>query len=344
MVATSTGYYQYFGGKLLKNATGYVNSDRLGSIGKFFPYGQERPSATTNGKEKFATYTRDAETGLDYAENRYHSSGDGRFLTPDPYSGSAKTVDPSSWNRYAYTGGDPVNRTDASGRAYACTGSGGVLDFCEWYNDGISVFGYGLDPSYGYDPATVIVIGGIAMSREEACSMYGHACPPPNRGCSPGYFWREGYGCDRELNGFAQKVIQGINKNNPGGFVSGAALIVGLEGATGIAASLVATAIGAEMSVGDVIVLGKNPLYKQLAEDLGADFFSIADDLWAALSDAERWALNKAFLDGAIANGSRITLASPAAGAVGFYARELEYLMSQGYRLVGNVLIPPGLP
>jgi RHS repeat-associated protein len=114
LVATCTGYYEYFGGKLLKNATGYVGQDRLGSIGKFFPYGQER-TATANGTEKFATYTRDAETGLDYAQNRYHSPGDGRFLSPDPYQPSAGPADPGSWNRYAYVGGDPVNGYDPAG-------------------------------------------------------------------------------------------------------------------------------------------------------------------------------------------------------------------------------------
>ena len=62
LVATSTGTDYYFGGKLIKNATGYVSPDRLGSIGKYFPYGQERPSATQDGKEKFATYFRDTET------------------------------------------------------------------------------------------------------------------------------------------------------------------------------------------------------------------------------------------------------------------------------------------
>ena len=114
-VATATGTNYYFGGKLVKNAGGYITPDRLGSNGKYFPYGQERPSATTDGKEKFATYFRDSETGLDYAENRYHQPGMGRFMSPDPYKVSAGPKDPGSWNRYAYTGGDPINRTDRTG-------------------------------------------------------------------------------------------------------------------------------------------------------------------------------------------------------------------------------------
>ena len=64
---------------MIKNASlhGYVAEDRLGSIGKYYPYGQEEPSATTNGTEKFATYFRDAETGLDYAPEPLSCAGNG---------------------------------------------------------------------------------------------------------------------------------------------------------------------------------------------------------------------------------------------------------------------------
>lgn len=39
----------------------------------------------------------------------------GRFLTPDPFGGSAKPGNPSSWNRYAYVENDPINRNDPTG-------------------------------------------------------------------------------------------------------------------------------------------------------------------------------------------------------------------------------------
>ena len=141
MAQTGTNYY--FWSKLIKNAGGYVVADRLGSIGKFYPWGQEKPSATTNGTEKFTGYFRDAETGLDYADQRYHNPGTGRFMTADPYSASGGPADPGSWNRYAYTRGDPVNRIDRTGLddcsahrdAYACpytldSGGGGGDDGC----------------------------------------------------------------------------------------------------------------------------------------------------------------------------------------------------------------------
>jgi hypothetical protein len=53
------------------------------------------------------------------------------------------------------------------------------------------------------------------------------------------------------------------------------------------------------------------------------------------LTDAERWAINKQFLDEAIARGDEILLASPesAARAGTFLARELAYLRSLGYEI-----------
>ena len=60
----------------------------LGSKGKYFAFGEERTNVTPanppNDQEKFAAYTRDAATGLDYANQRYYSSIIGRFTRPDP--------------------------------------------------------------------------------------------------------------------------------------------------------------------------------------------------------------------------------------------------------------------
>ena len=139
LVASQTGTNYYFGGKLVKNSTGYVTPDRLGSIGKYFPYGQERPSATQDGKEKFATYFRDSETGLDYAQNRYHQPGMGRFMSADPYAASGGPNDPGSWNRYAYTRGDPVNRGDPSGlddEEAQCAAIADAPGFIQGFNGG----------------------------------------------------------------------------------------------------------------------------------------------------------------------------------------------------------------
>jgi RHS repeat-associated protein len=115
----------YFGGKYVGNANTSliaggtaVGQDRLGSAGKYFSYGEER-SNLPNDQVKFATYTRDSATGLDYADQRYYAGGAGRFLSPDPYNNSAGLGDPGSWNKYTYTRGDPINRFDPDGLADA---------------------------------------------------------------------------------------------------------------------------------------------------------------------------------------------------------------------------------
>jgi RHS repeat-associated protein len=84
------------------------------------------PSA--NDAEKFATYYRDAKTGLDYAINRYYWSGTGRFLSPDP--GPYNPTDPGSWNRYTYGANDPVNNNDSSGMLPANVGYEGSAMAC----------------------------------------------------------------------------------------------------------------------------------------------------------------------------------------------------------------------
>jgi RHS repeat-associated protein len=114
----------YFLGKLVWAEDYAVSTDRLGSVRyggpggvgyqAQFPYGVEY-TTTVNDREKYATYTRDSLTGLDYAMNRYYSSQWGRFLSPDPYGGSVAPGSPQSWNRYAYVGGDPANGNDPSG-------------------------------------------------------------------------------------------------------------------------------------------------------------------------------------------------------------------------------------
>ena len=89
----------YFGGKLVGHYAGgslsATSSDRLGSVGKFYPYGQEKPSATTNETEKFTGYFRDSETGFDYAGSEVPQSGDGSVLDARPIHGDVfKRVQP----------------------------------------------------------------------------------------------------------------------------------------------------------------------------------------------------------------------------------------------------------
>ena len=103
----------WFGGRLLEKKGTAMNADRLGSYQGTYPYGELQGTVGTPG-EKFGTYWRDA-TGLDYVVNRYYSSQMGRFLSADPYVASGGLANPGSWNRYAYTQGDPINTNDPVG-------------------------------------------------------------------------------------------------------------------------------------------------------------------------------------------------------------------------------------
>jgi RHS repeat-associated protein len=147
------GQNVYFKGKLLVSNGVTVVTDRLGSVRgntqgermSYYPYGEER-TGTVDGRDKFGTYFRDA-AGQDYAGQRYYGAGMGRFWTPDPSTGSS-AGDPTSWNKYAYVQGDPVNFVDASGMnrlmcdvytEFGCGGSlpntgGGVVT--NWINNG----------------------------------------------------------------------------------------------------------------------------------------------------------------------------------------------------------------
>lgn len=129
------------------------------SEARFYPYGDEITS-TANDREKFATYTRDSYTGLDYADQRYYASIYGRFNTPDPYvaGGAARgnvnnPSDPGTWNRYEYVGGDPANRSDPDG-----------TDWIFIFNPPPSL---PLDPFAGMNPAPVPY--GVAYN----CLVYG---------------------------------------------------------------------------------------------------------------------------------------------------------------------------
>jgi RHS repeat-associated protein len=86
----------------------------------YFPYGDEIGSSSSGNVDKFGTYLRDQTTGLDYADQRYFASLSGRFLSSDPYEASGGAGDPSSWNRYPYVGGDPVNWMDSTGLVKSC--------------------------------------------------------------------------------------------------------------------------------------------------------------------------------------------------------------------------------
>ncbi|NOU31372.1 MAG: RHS repeat-associated core domain-containing protein, partial [Polyangiaceae bacterium] len=69
----------------------------------------------------------DAATGLVYLHARYYDPALGQFISPDPLDMARPGVGP---NRYAYSGGDPVNSKDPSGLDF-----GMLPTFEQWASD-----------------------------------------------------------------------------------------------------------------------------------------------------------------------------------------------------------------
>ena len=103
--------------------------------------------------------------------------------------------------------------------------------------------------------------------------------------------------------------------------------------------------VGGGAARGGRSVLGHYPGYINKASELGARRFNVPANVWEKMTDAERWTANQKFLDRLIKRGDEVILSTPAdqARAESFFARELEYLQGQGYRLVdGGTRLVPG--
>ncbi|HMO82385.1 MAG TPA: RHS repeat-associated core domain-containing protein [Pyrinomonadaceae bacterium] len=84
----------------------------------FRPYGEEIIRAgygQDSVQEKFATYERDEETNLDFAQERMYGNSHGRFTSPDPTLLSVNGFNPQSWNRYVYVLNNPLKFSDPLG-------------------------------------------------------------------------------------------------------------------------------------------------------------------------------------------------------------------------------------
>lgn len=123
---------------VVQTAVKYYLSDRLSTrlvldsngtvVGRqaHLPFGEEIAASGQQEKHHFTSYERDAETGFDYAVNRHHTVGLGRFSSVDRGTGNASN--PQSLNRYSYTQNDPINLVDPTGNTSIIpgVGSGGI--------------------------------------------------------------------------------------------------------------------------------------------------------------------------------------------------------------------------
>jgi hypothetical protein len=108
--------------------------------------------------------------------------------------------------------------------------------------------------------------------------------------------------------------------------------------ASGVVGFGVGKALGAawRAATAGQTVLGKFPDYLKMADELGANSFNISGEIWGKMTKAEQWAANQRFLEEVVLRGDEILLSNPLKNlndATGTFRKELEYLMSKGYRL-----------
>jgi len=166
--------------------TSYLTTDILGSprvitdqsgnvISRrdFMPFGEEiiglGNRTSGNGyqdddiRQKFATYERDIESDLDFAQARFYNSKLGRFNSTDPlYFQLMMAIDPQRFNLYAYTRNNPLKWIDPNGEKLYLRGdtawlqtnvlyemAGGQENFDKYFEikDGQVLLKEGVDPS-----------------------------------------------------------------------------------------------------------------------------------------------------------------------------------------------------
>jgi RHS repeat-associated protein len=231
----------------------------------------------------------------------------GTWTTPDPDAGTASN--PLSQRSYTWLGNNPVTNADPTG--YFCVS-------------------YELQNGYGQ----------VAYSSDcpPEDTMVNQALPEqPQVGAGPGgepvarmvarqqseiAFW-EGVGVGSLLAPAA---------------VEAGALIASMSSASGITL--------ATPTLTSVAVIGSYPAYTSLAEESGADAFSVSASEWSALGEmGMQWDANQFFLDAHAAAGDAFVLATPYEQVSTYsYQIELEYLMNTwGYTLdeENQILLAP---
>lgn len=90
------------------------SSGQLVETHKYWPYGEDSSGVPPSQRLAYCLMERDTESSRFYDHARHHDFGLGRFLSPDSVGGHP--ANPQSWNRYAYTLGNPLKHVDPDGR------------------------------------------------------------------------------------------------------------------------------------------------------------------------------------------------------------------------------------
>jgi RHS repeat-associated protein len=274
--------------------------DTSSSVWKF------RADSAANATHLFTGQIWIGNLGVYHYKARAYDPRLGRFLEYDP--SHLKAGDP---NLYRYVLNNPRNYVDSTGKAIETP-----LDILNVALDAASLARNIADGNYGaaaIDAATLVLDGAAVVA--------------------PG------------VPGVAGTIVRGARTADAAvdsmkGVERVAEATKAVATATDATQTLERTAsaaskAGAAATTAGTAVLGHYPGYLEKAAELSARRFSIPADVWARMSPAQQWAANQTFLDRLIARGDAVVLSTPAAEARAgsWFARELEYLTSKGYKL-----------
>ncbi|MGD0893913.1 MAG: RHS repeat-associated core domain-containing protein, partial [Terracidiphilus sp.] len=121
------------------------------------PFGDDLTTASgTDGDAyHYASLDHDYETDTDHAQFRQYSNVEGRWMAPDPYSGSYDFSNPQSFNRDAYVQDSPLGIIDPLGLTPMCYLT------TTYTLTGILENNHGGQPVYVYTPISYLTCSGV---------------------------------------------------------------------------------------------------------------------------------------------------------------------------------------
>ena len=137
-------------------------------------------SGTTPNNYMYRGEQYDPDLGLYYLRARYYNPATGRFLSRDPEDGTP--TNPKTLHKYLYAAGDPLNRTDPSGRA----------EFEDYVDTAIWVA----------KTACYVINASVVLYELESLKELGHFT-------DPGSPWKIGVGCSTVAAFFLALYIGG---------------------------------------------------------------------------------------------------------------------------------------
>jgi RHS repeat-associated protein len=303
---------------------------------RYYPYGAERwpLDGTFPTDYRFTGQRNEQSLGLYAMGARWYDPALGRWLSadtlvPDP-------GDPENFNRYSYTRNSPLVYIDPSGHAIRPPRiPQWEVDISNWIGLGkaLAVAGCTLTGACHVDLEQGIM---RSLTPEEAAEQI----PYQVMGLS-GPIGMVGGKVTSALGDDAGRAGTNVIRNALSRLVE-----VGLDSdeATGLVQQLAQAATRGKLTKGGTTLLGSFPEYLDQAKLEGLVHFDMPTQVWETLRQAGDdvvWAVNKQFLDNAIAAGNEFVVVLGEGRTAGrWLIREIEYLLEKGYRLINGVYVP----